>query len=361
MDAALIEEAWHGKVPIKFSLASPDVSAPDPPEPVFALCSRYGFLSCSAQIAVEYFRSFVMDLPPELWFESSGCPLKWYLCPDLITFLLSIFLIHFTFTMCPFYSQLPIGVLFDMYYRRQQNARYRESSSFDFQTTSSVDDTAPSSSSSSSVNRMNISATDVSSTGDGWTSLGGPWEVVIHFHRFPHDQLLRCDLERIREQYYHSLKQALHLLHGSTIPFSNLSLERRSEMWEGACTGEFAKYAPGFRDLVPLRETVRLIPVRLIQHGTPAIQKPVTISVPLAVSNHSSTDTDATAPSTSESTRDTTLGNVINSFLQHHASRGEDLSVLVQGVAVPLHASIFEVWATLSSADLFLYIVVPYK
>ena len=73
----LIEEAWRGKVPIKFSLASLDLSVTTAPEPVFSLCSRYGYLSYNAQIAVEYFRSYTMDLPPEIWFESNGCPLKW--------------------------------------------------------------------------------------------------------------------------------------------------------------------------------------------------------------------------------------------------------------------------------------------
>lgn len=73
----LIEEAWRGKVPIKFILASQDVVSPTPPEPVFVLCSRYGYLSYNAQIAIEYFRSYTMDLQSEMWFESSGCPLKW--------------------------------------------------------------------------------------------------------------------------------------------------------------------------------------------------------------------------------------------------------------------------------------------
>lgn len=78
MDSLLVEEAWRGKVAIKFILASQDLSAPVAPDPVFLLCSRYGYITKSAQIAVEHFRSYAMDVQSEIWFESSGCPLKWF-------------------------------------------------------------------------------------------------------------------------------------------------------------------------------------------------------------------------------------------------------------------------------------------
>lgn len=263
------------------------------------------------------------------------------------------------------YSQLPIGVLFDMYYGKQRADRRVDN------LLSNPPAPASSSSSSSSLSSNPKERVEIN---DSFSWVGGPWNILIHLRRFPHDQLLRCDNDSIRQLYYHSMKQALHLLHGSTLAFSALTLEHRTDMWNGACSGDYTKFMPGFREVLPLRDAVRLLPVRLIQHGLPTIQKPISVFIP-------STESVTTPPTTTATINDgastvfvegskghvavgsceRTLGDVINillpNFMKNDNSDGNNY-VLIQGVKVPLNASIFEVWSLLCSADLFLYLVI---
>lgn len=198
--------------------------------------------------------------------------------------------------------------------------------------------------------------------GIGSTTLGGPWEVVVHFRRYPYDQLLRFDGDRAKEQFQHSMKQALHLLHGSARAFTGLPLEKRADMWEGACTGVYSLFAPGFREIIPPRDAVRHMPVRLVKHGAPANQKPVTVfTSTVTVADTAATDGSASGAGM----RETTLGDVVRSFLSTLASDGNEneLSepILIHGIQVPPQAGIYDVWSTMCSADLFLYLVLPYK
>jgi len=274
------------------------------------------------------------------------------------------------------YSQLPIGVLFDMHYERQQQqelARNMDSTLLNLETVS-INTTATVSSSSSSSSKQpvmnNASSSNNSNPTTTNTSLGGPWEIKIHFRRFPYDQLLQCDGDRIREQYFHSLKQALHLLHGSTRAFSALTMERRTDMWEGACAGDYSKFKPGFRELIPtVISAVRLLPVRLIRHHFPAIQKPITVFIPTIISS-SATSATSLNTTTGVDSRETTLEDVLRIFfptLEANTNTPENVvdidvinHIFIQGVKVPSTAGIFEVWSILCSADLFLYLVIPF-
>ena len=72
------EELWRGFIPIRFICASCDIASSKLPNDVFVLASRYSYLSHAAETAIEYFRSFAIDMKLSIWFESNNLPLKRY-------------------------------------------------------------------------------------------------------------------------------------------------------------------------------------------------------------------------------------------------------------------------------------------
>jgi hypothetical protein len=71
-----IEENWKGQIPIKLVFPSEDLSAPKPPDDLYLMCSRFAYFHYCAEIAIEYFRSFALDLKSDIWFESAGIPIR---------------------------------------------------------------------------------------------------------------------------------------------------------------------------------------------------------------------------------------------------------------------------------------------
>ena len=72
----VLTELWTGFIPIQFTLALTDLASSRSPNQVFVFSSRYSYLSHVAEVAVEYFRSFAIDLKPSIWFEYNNIPLK---------------------------------------------------------------------------------------------------------------------------------------------------------------------------------------------------------------------------------------------------------------------------------------------
>lgn len=162
-----------------------------------------------------------------------------------------------------------------------------------------------------------------------------PWKISVHFSSFPNDKLLRCTTIETSERYFdHSLKQALYLLHGTSSSFYNMSVENKQQIWESITRSKYDLFKTIAITLKPKLIDVRLVPIRIIRHNKPTIQKPIqTIN---------SNDTDML------------LSDVLDICLP---SFNFDLySVLIQGVEIPLSAPVFSVWSIFSHADFFLYI-----
>ena len=76
LDDTITRELWRGSIPIKFSLASSDLSSTKLPDQIYKLCSRLSYLTCCADTAVEYFRLYAIDLRSTVWFEYNSIPLR---------------------------------------------------------------------------------------------------------------------------------------------------------------------------------------------------------------------------------------------------------------------------------------------
>lgn len=178
-----------------------------------------------------------------------------------------------------------------------------------------------------------------------------PWTITVHLQAFPEQKILKSGSPKTSEAYFfHNLKQALHLLHGSTRLFNELTIEKQSMLWEGARSGMLQQYQELSRTLLPMKAEVKLIPIRILRRGErPMIQRPVTI---------------VRYDDISQETHEKTLGEVIKDdflpFLDEF-----DFSKLgslqVQGISVPLNSPIFTVWYLLKHADFFLYVVLLEK
>jgi autophagy-related protein 5 len=162
-----------------------------------------------------------------------------------------------------------------------------------------------------------------------------PWKISVHFHSFPNDKLLRCTTIESSERYFdHSLKQALYLLHGTSSSFYGMSVEDKQQIWEGITRSNYDLFETIAIILKPILIATRLVPVRIIRHSKPTIQKPIQTT--------NSNDTDML------------LSDVLEICLPQFNSTL--YSVLIQGIEIPLSAPIFSVWSIFSHPDFFLYI-----
>jgi hypothetical protein len=62
-----------------------------------------------------------------------------------------------------------------------------------------------------------------------------PWEVVVHFTRFPRKELLhpqRSPREDVQWHFMNTLKEGIFLQCGSTQPLTSLSMEQQTELWD---------------------------------------------------------------------------------------------------------------------------------
>jgi autophagy-related protein 5 len=82
------KHVWGGLVPVQFTLAASEVATMQPPEPLYLMLPRTGYLPLFSEQVREYFSSSAPSQQDELWYDSAGTPLKWH---------------------------YPIGVLFDLY------------------------------------------------------------------------------------------------------------------------------------------------------------------------------------------------------------------------------------------------------
>jgi autophagy-related protein 5 len=225
------------------------------------------YLAVVAADVIDYLRSFAIELVPDVWFECDGVPIK---------------------------SNLPLGVIFDMF--QPKDAR-------------------------------------------------GAWKITVRFRDFPEEKILHCCTRDTAEKLYmHSMKQALQTLHGSTRAFNAINTEDQSMLWETCNSGNLNGFESIANALRPTtRELTRCVPVRFLfvsSHNSEVltIQKPIRMFL----------DETRNQVSTLESV----LQQVAPSISVN------DHEVVVQGVAVPFDSPIYELWLSFAHADLFLYVII---
>eukprot|EP00897_Mesotaenium_endlicherianum_P010615 jgi/Mesen1/9582/ME000656S08856 len=69
-----------------------------------------------------------------------------------------------------------------------------------------------------------------------------PWPLTVHFRAYPSDLLSWEDENTVRELHLNSLKQAVHIMHGSTKLVTGLSQLDLAELWASAASGNGESY-----------------------------------------------------------------------------------------------------------------------
>lgn len=237
--------------------------------------------------------------------------------------------------------------------------------------------------------------------------------ILVHFQAFPVQTLLKCVSPEDSEHFYfHSLKQALYVLHGKTRAFNDLAVEQQQALWQAVRCSErslFESIGMRFRPALPVEnqqlKNLKALPVRLLRRSKPIAQRPVPLwkassatplnsmigkvdasaggggggeeGAPINAATGLSADQSCAAdgePSSdainsssgaagdSEESMKSLEDVLVQDFgavLGVRDSEGcRSLNVMIQGIVVPWEAPIYDVWRLMAHCDLFLYIIV---
>ena len=204
----------------------------------------------------------------------------------------------------------------------------------------------------------------------------GPWRIVVRFRDFPSDSVIRCSTRETAEKMYmHTLKQALYVLQGNTRSFNAMVLEQQQLLWEGANSGSRGIFESVADDLRGL-EAVKCIPIRILykRRRAAASHREDTL-VEETVKVNDSPNLDNYHPSflciqkpmyvylNDGKVQETQLSDALEQFIPGLLSDGLSrlprcISVMIQGIEVPLTAPLWQLWKLCAHADFFLYIIV---
>jgi autophagy-related protein 5 len=178
-----------------------------------------------------------------------------------------------------------------------------------------------------------------------------PWRIRLHFTAYPSSQILPLDTDVISQvQYYYknSLKQALCIQYGNSKVAMNLTKESHSKLWEAVCTTNLNLYNSVHSE-TDMMSLDHFIPIRLYLSNQSA---PIQRSCPKSHDGYTRT-----------------LGTCLLEWLPDLFSIDAENNQCivpspdvecwrVQGIQVPLHVSLWELWTELSHPDHFCYIIV---
>lgn len=168
-----------------------------------------------------------------------------------------------------------------------------------------------------------------------------PWKLTIHFQSYPLTKLAKGEGENATEQhFYHSLKQALFLEHGSSKLAMSIPRDEQKLMWDSLRNQDpvaFCKLNRRFKSRSP-----EAIPVRFLRS-----QDSMMTQVPCKTHDEDGSLITIAAA----------LGSVMPPFSSSSGSPPMDAGCIVcHGTRIPLDAPLVEVWEALCHPDHFLYV-----
>lgn len=173
----------------------------------------------------------------------------------------------------------------------------------------------------------------------------------------------------------HTLKQALYVLQGNTRSFNAMVLEHQQLLWEGANSGSRGIFESVADDLRGL-EAVKCIPIRILYKRRRAaashreyvlVEENVKVNESPSLDNYHPSFICIQKPvcvyTNDGKVQETQLSDALEQFIPGLLSDGplrlpQCLSVLIQGIEVPLTAPLWQLWKLCAHADFFLYIIV---
>lgn len=202
-----------------------------------------------------------------------------------------------------------------------------------------------------------------------------PWRLIMHFSNqsSPSDALDLTSVLLCEKLYFHSLKQALQLLHGTIRPYNELSLEKQATLWQAPVWQRrqphiWVDFQSIRSELFPARPNIKQLPIRFL----------------IPFNNSSSSSGSSSSSSCSDSSSETFILRQKSVRLQENASGAKNHNytlrqllkdnatlfasscendilptVIVQGIVLEdLDVDVVELWQLFCHADLFLYLVI---
>ncbi|CAH3178039.1 unnamed protein product [Porites lobata] len=172
-----------------------------------------------------------------------------------------------------------------------------------------------------------------------------PWNLTVHFQRFPEDKIMRCPAkEAIEAVFMSAVKEADNLKHRSQV-INSMQKKDHKQLWLGLSNDKFEQFWAVNRRLMERTGDdpyFKFIPFRILQSDSPFIQqlfRPVTESGELR-----------------------TLGDLLNEFVPEAFTSGSgaidnEWRVVIHGIEPPLETPAQWISEHFSHPDNFLYIV----
>jgi autophagy-related protein 5 len=158
-----------------------------------------------------------------------------------------------------------------------------------------------------------------------------PFEIEVHFHRYPSDTLLAYQgLKSIKIIYQNSLKESCSLLLGTSGPVMNLSRDQEETMWKCISQADFKTFKDIGHDFISIpKQDCRNIPAKIIytRARNGFILQPFPANENLLI------------------------GDAVKKIAPDF-----DGKIVVQGIEVPYIAELYWVWKLMAHPDNFLYI-----
>lgn len=165
-----------------------------------------------------------------------------------------------------------------------------------------------------------------------------PWVVTVNFTAFPEDRIMRLSgLETLKTMFMSSLKEANYLKHGDGSLVMNLSRKDQDNLWLSIINGDagYAAFWTASEKLMTPPEQLKSCAVRVFWPDGEAMFAQMVVK-----------------PKQADGSK-TTLAQVMQMF--GAASKG--LAPIIQGVPVPLEATMWDLQTTVTHGDGWIYIV----
>jgi len=328
-DREVLREVWQGRVPVAFSLSSDDVHTMGQPDPYHLMLPRLSYVTVIYDKVRKHFSKFVH---PDK--ETTGEQTIGHTTDSEV---------WLEFEGTPIKWHLPVGVLYDQFCALN--------------------------------NDTNEDASSYSSM--------LPWNLIVHFSKFPEHEILHCDSRGTVEAHFMScIKEADQIKHGGRV-ISAMQKKDHNQLWQGLQNDKFDQFWAINRRLMEVPAAAisskdgngevnqincfKNIPMRLYEGDKPMIQKLIKPTV--NISTDISTELQIKASVSSQ--EDTQHENKTEDPILKRLATLEDLikdmfpgknlnevNVVTQGIRPELDTPLQWMSEHLSYPDNFLHIVV---
>lgn len=189
-DREILREVWQGRIPVAFSLSPDDVHTMGQPDPYHLMLPRLSYVTVIFDKVKKHFSKFVHPDKQDTGMGEVGSGNF----PDGEIWL--------EFEGIPIKWHIPVGVLYDQY-SVINNDNYPEPASY---------------------------------------SSMLPWNLIVHFSKFPEQDILHCDSRETVEAHFMScIKEADQIKHGGRV-ISAMQKKDHNQLWQGLQNDKFDQF-----------------------------------------------------------------------------------------------------------------------